>query len=124
MSHCGIYHFPLKLMGTCKIDVNYISEVGGVEMLMFPSPGTCAYMIKKHYQISINHIKPCLVLQSRSGGLLKQVQELNEQLEHTFVELTTFENLRQHEIGAIPKRMEVQSVFIQSFFSPFFSFQL
>lgn len=44
--------------------------------------------------------------QSRSQGLLKQVTELHEQLEHTFVELKTFENLRQHEIGAIPKRME------------------
>lgn len=44
--------------------------------------------------------------QSRSQGLLKQVQDLHEQLEQTFVELKTFENLRQHEIGAIPKRLE------------------
>lgn len=44
--------------------------------------------------------------QSRSQGLFKQVSELHEQLEHTYVELTTFENLRQHEVGAIPKRME------------------
>ncbi|XP_060551869.1 cell division cycle 5-like protein [Ruditapes philippinarum] len=44
--------------------------------------------------------------QSRSQGLYKQVSELHEQLEHTYVELTTFENLRQHEVGAIPKRME------------------
>ncbi|MEW8544170.1 MAG: hypothetical protein AB2693_11610 [Candidatus Thiodiazotropha sp.] len=37
---------------------------------------------------------------------MKQVQDLHEQLEQTYVECTTFENLRQHEIGAIPKRME------------------
>lgn len=44
--------------------------------------------------------------QSRAQGLMKQVQDLHEQLEQTYVECTTFENLRQHEIGAIPKRME------------------
>lgn len=44
--------------------------------------------------------------QSRSQGLFKQVQELHEQLEQTYVELVTFENLRQHEVGAIPKRLE------------------
>ena len=45
--------------------------------------------------------------QSRAQGLIKQFQELTEQIENTSVELSTFEHLRQHEIGAIPKRLEV-----------------
>ncbi|XP_064612178.1 cell division cycle 5-like protein [Liolophura sinensis] len=44
--------------------------------------------------------------QSRASGLAKQLHDLYEQIEQTFVEQKTFENLRQHEIGAIPKRME------------------
>ncbi|ESO92544.1 hypothetical protein LOTGIDRAFT_190497 [Lottia gigantea] len=44
--------------------------------------------------------------QSRAQGLIKQVTDTYEQLEQTFVELKTFENLRQHEVGAIPKRLE------------------
>ncbi|XP_041352157.1 cell division cycle 5-like protein [Gigantopelta aegis] len=44
--------------------------------------------------------------QSRAQGLMKQFHDQYEQIEQTFVELKTFENLRQHEIGAIPKRLE------------------
>ncbi|CAG5131481.1 unnamed protein product, partial [Candidula unifasciata] len=44
--------------------------------------------------------------QSRSQGLVKQLHELTEQMENTNVELTTFQHLRQHEMGAIPKRLE------------------
>jgi len=44
--------------------------------------------------------------QSRAQGLVKQFQELSEQVEATSVELATFDHLRQHEVGAIPKRME------------------
>ncbi|KAK3089147.1 hypothetical protein FSP39_001265 [Pinctada imbricata] len=44
--------------------------------------------------------------QSRSQGLAKQMSDLYEQIEQTFVEFKTFEDLRQHEIGAIPKRLE------------------
>lgn len=44
--------------------------------------------------------------QSRSQGLVKQLNDLYEQIEQTFVEFKTFEDLRKHEIGAIPKRME------------------
>ena len=44
---------------------------------------------------------------------MKQVQDLHEQLEQTYVECKTFENLRQHEIGAIPKRMEVSPSIIE-----------
>ncbi|KAL5009999.1 hypothetical protein ScPMuIL_012304 [Solemya velum] len=44
--------------------------------------------------------------QSRAQGLMKQVQDTYEQLEQTFVEYKTFDTLRQHEIGAIPKRKE------------------
>ncbi|XP_059154563.1 cell division cycle 5-like protein [Physella acuta] len=44
--------------------------------------------------------------QSRAQGLVKQFQEVTEQIENTRVELNTFEHLRQHELGAIPKRLE------------------
>ena len=48
-----------------------------------------------------------LCVQSRAQGLMKQLSDLTEQLEQTYLERNTFDNLRQHEIGAIPKRMEV-----------------
>lgn len=44
--------------------------------------------------------------QSRAQGLMKQIHDTYEQIEQTFVEYKTFEDLRHHEIGAIPKRME------------------
>ena len=44
--------------------------------------------------------------QSRAQGLQKQLQETVDQIEQTYVETKTFESLRLHEIGAIPKRME------------------
>lgn len=44
--------------------------------------------------------------QSRAQGLMKQLNDLSDQLEQTYLEMKTFEGLRQHEIGAIPKRME------------------
>jgi len=47
------------------------------------------------------------LLQSRSQTLQKQLQEMQDQMEQTVVELRTFENLRQHEIIAVPKRVEV-----------------
>ncbi|XP_064627229.1 cell division cycle 5-like protein [Lineus longissimus] len=44
--------------------------------------------------------------QSRAQGLIKQLHTLYEQVEQANIELNTFDNLRQHEIGAIPKRLE------------------
>ncbi|KAI0237412.1 Cell division cycle 5-like protein [Lamellibrachia satsuma] len=44
--------------------------------------------------------------QSRAQGLVKQVQDMYEQVEQTYVEYKTFDHLRQHEVGAIPKRLE------------------
>lgn len=44
--------------------------------------------------------------QSRAQGLIKQMTDISDQLEQTYLERNTFDNLRQHEIGAIPKRME------------------
>ena len=38
---------------------------------------------------------------------MKQLHDSVEQIEQTHVEFKTFETLRQHEIGAIPKRKEV-----------------
>jgi len=49
-----------------------------------------------------------VLLQSRSQTLQKQLQEMHEQTEQTVVELKTFENLRNHEVVAVPKRVEVR----------------
>lgn len=51
-----------------------------------------------------------LFYQSRAQGLIKQLHDISEQMEQTSVELKTFDNLRQHEIGAIPKRIEVKKL--------------
>lgn len=40
----------------------------------------------------------------------KQLQEMHEQIEQTVVEMKTFENLRQHEVIAVPKRVEVCNI--------------
>jgi hypothetical protein len=45
--------------------------------------------------------------QTRGQALTKQIQDTAEQLEQTHVELKTFENLRLHEVGAIPRRIQV-----------------
>ncbi|XP_065836535.1 cell division cycle 5-related protein-like isoform X2 [Oscarella lobularis] len=44
--------------------------------------------------------------QARASGLGKQLEEVHDQVEHTFVEFKTFEALRLHELQAIPRRME------------------
>lgn len=44
--------------------------------------------------------------QTRGQALTKQIQDTAEQLEQTHVELKTFENLRLHEVGAIPRRIQ------------------
>lgn len=44
--------------------------------------------------------------QSRGQALIKQLQDLAEQVEQTHLELKTFETLRHHEGLAIPKRVE------------------
>jgi len=44
--------------------------------------------------------------QARAVNLMKQLQEMFDQTEQTYVELKTFETLRQNEIGAMPKRLE------------------
>lgn len=44
--------------------------------------------------------------QSRAQALIKQVQDVIEQVEQTFLELKTFESLKEHESLAVPKRVE------------------
>ncbi|CAH1233990.1 CDC5L [Branchiostoma lanceolatum] len=44
--------------------------------------------------------------QSRATGLYKQLQEMHDQTEQTYVELKTFETLKQNEDVAIPRRIE------------------
>lgn len=45
--------------------------------------------------------------QSRAMGLIKQLEDNYEQVEQSFVELETFQSLKQNEDMAIPKRVEV-----------------
>ncbi|KAH7937895.1 hypothetical protein HPB49_017284 [Dermacentor silvarum] len=47
-----------------------------------------------------------LSFQSRGQALIKQIQELAEQIEQTHLELKTFRALQEHESLAIPKRVE------------------
>lgn len=49
--------------------------------------------------------------QSRAQTLVKQFQELNEQIEKANLELSTFKFLAEQEKSAIPRRIEV-SIFI------------
>lgn len=44
--------------------------------------------------------------QSRAVGLTKQINDLYEQVEQTHTEKETFSSLRDHELRAIPKRIE------------------
>ncbi|XP_046392890.1 cell division cycle 5-like protein [Ischnura elegans] len=44
--------------------------------------------------------------QSRAQALIKQLQELHEQLEQAHLELSTFKFLQQQEMAAIPRRIE------------------
>lgn len=44
--------------------------------------------------------------QSRSVGLTKQISDLYEQIEQVHIEKETFRSLRDHELRAIPKRVE------------------
>lgn len=43
--------------------------------------------------------------QNINQTMLKQVHDIHDQIELTFVELKTFEHLRQNEVNAIPKRL-------------------
>jgi len=54
------------------------------------------------------------LLQIRAQSLIKQLHDLFEQVEQTYVEMKTFDNLRQHEIGAVPKRLEVSYWYMYS----------
>ncbi|CAI9717259.1 division cycle 5 [Octopus vulgaris] len=51
--------------------------------------------------------------QARSQTLVKQLHDISEQIEQTYMELKTFEKLRIHEIGAIPKRSESMTEDVQ-----------
>jgi len=44
--------------------------------------------------------------QSRSQGLVKQMNDVNDQLEAANLEMATFTMLQEHETNAIPKRLE------------------
>lgn len=56
---------------------------------------------------------------SRSGTLVKQVTDLHEQSEQAFVERETFKRLQELEEQAIPKRMEVDCIWIVFTHCPF-----
>ncbi|XP_015284732.1 PREDICTED: cell division cycle 5-like protein [Gekko japonicus] len=44
--------------------------------------------------------------QSRAMGLIKQLNDLWDQIEQAHLELRTFEELKKHEDSAIPRRLE------------------
>ena len=44
--------------------------------------------------------------QSRAMGLMKQLNDLWDQIEQAHLELRTFEELKRHEDSAIPRRLE------------------
>lgn len=46
--------------------------------------------------------------QSRAMGLIKQLNDLWDQIEQAHLELRTFEELKKHEDAAIPRRLEVR----------------
>ena len=54
--------------------------------------------------------KTTLSFQSRGVGLTKQINDLYEQVEQAHTEKETFRSLREHELRAIPKRLEVSSI--------------
>lgn len=54
--------------------------------------------------------KTALSFQSRGVGLTKQINDLYEQVEQAHTEKETFRSLREHELRAIPKRLEVSSI--------------
>lgn len=49
------------------------------------------------------------LFQTRAVGLAKQISDVHEQLEQTYVEMKTFQVLRDQELTAIPKRLEVRN---------------
>ena len=51
-------------------------------------------------------------IQSRAASLSKQLSDIHEQVEQSFVELNTFEGLRSQELQAIPRRTQVCSLFV------------
>lgn len=50
--------------------------------------------------------------QSRAMGLMKQLNDLWDQIEQAYLELRTFEELKKHEDSAIPRRLEVSNILI------------
>ena len=48
-----------------------------------------------------------LFIQSRAASLNKQLSDIHEQVEQSFVELNTFEGLRSQELQAMPRRTQV-----------------
>lgn len=56
----------------------------------------------------VNMLAVFSFLQSRAVGLTKQINDLYEQVEQAHTEKETFSSLREHELRAIPKRIEVQ----------------
>lgn len=67
-------------------------------------------LISSPYTFVCTCIKLALSFQSRGVGLTKQINDLYEQVEQSHTEKETFRSLREHELRAIPKRLEVSSI--------------
>ena len=50
--------------------------------------------------------KPIKIFKSRAQVLIKTLQDIFNQIETKQVESVTFENIRDHELQAIPKRID------------------
>lgn len=60
-------------------------------------------------QISLNVYNKCVFcsLQTRAAAVIKQLQDLHDQIEQARMELSTFKFLKEQEEAAIPRRIEV-----------------
>lgn len=56
-----------------------------------------------------------LLPQSRAQSLIKQFQDLADEIDKAHMELSTFKLLQQQEESAIPKRIEVCPLFSHSY---------
>lgn len=50
--------------------------------------------------------------QSKAQGLIKQYNDLEDQIEKACIELSTFQHLQTHEEMAIPRRIKVSAVIL------------
>lgn len=74
----------------------------------FPSSFSGKKTLSKNVSVYVCTLLPFLGgYQSRAASLIKQFQELQDQIEQANLELSTFKFLADQEKAAIPRRIEV-----------------